>query len=288
MIIREWLIIIVFIISQIGISYNIQKREHIKNNHEVNISISDIKYINYDLITKNIDVKTEQKNQITKEEKEAEERKIAEEKRIEEEKRIVEEQRRKEEEIARQKEIERQRQIEIQRQIAEQKRQEAINSNIRTSLNTKFVNYLTNENNAKSVFERAVSLHYGDVHNTCVYFQSEALRRIGFYVPDSISNTTQLTNYLSNKGWRIEYDYKKLKAGDICFTTADNGGKGNPTHAYTFVKWVEEGKYDYAYIVDNQAPDYGTHNHIRNISIRAIQGENERDAIQYFMYEFKY
>ena len=107
----------------------------------------------------------------------------------------------------------------------------------------------------------------GKTANTCVYFVSEALRKIDIPVPEGICNTSQLISVLEERRWKKDANYKNLKPGNIVFTTDVAGNKnGTPTHAYIFMGWVEEGSYDYAYICDNQAKDYGGQTyHIRNI-----------------------
>lgn len=153
-------------------------------------------------------------------------------------------------------------------------------SNIQTSL----VNYLSKESNAAAVMKRALVLNSGVQENTCVYFLSEAFRKVGLPVPLFTANTTQLTNYLTGLGWQKYNDYKQLRTGDICFTTDINLGKGSPTHAFTFVAWVTPGNYDFAYIVDNQAYKYsGKHNHTRNIAKVDLHAGDTKEPFSYFL-----
>jgi hypothetical protein len=141
-------------------------------------------------------------------------------------------------------------------------------------------NYLSVEANRKSVEKAAKRLNRGDRHNTCVYFISESLRRVGYKVPKSICNTKQLVSYLKANGWKVSYNLHELKPGDICFTT--NTPLGSPSHAQLFMGWVKNGSIDYAYIVDNQSYDYnGKTYHIRNIRRR----HKDKDATKFFVYK---
>jgi hypothetical protein len=130
------------------------------------------------------------------------------------------------------------------------------------------------------VNKSARRLNRGDRHNTCVYFASEALRRVGYRVPRNVCNTRQFVAFLSANGWKKNYNISELKPGDICFTT--NTALGHPSHAQIFMGWVKQGSTDYAYIVDNQAYDYNGHiYHIRNIKRKF----KDKDATKFFMYK---
>lgn len=107
--------------------------------------------------------------------------------------------------------------------------------------------YVTNVNNQVSLNNTAVMLHGGNTNNNCVYFLSESLRRIGFYIPKSMANTYQLENELKNQGFLYSYDLTQLKPGDIVFTN-------NYSHVYTFMCWDKNG---YGYVVDNQGDSFG-------------------------------
>jgi hypothetical protein len=147
-------------------------------------------------------------------------------------------------------------------------------------------NYLSSQANRRSIAQRAMSLNRGSTSNACVYFQSEVLRRVGVNVPNTMRNIDYLLPFLYDNGWVKERDYTKLRVGDICFTTDDKGDKnGRPTHAYTFMGWVEEGSYDYAYVFDNQSITYEKKLiHARNFLEKGeIYGET-KDAFSYFLY----
>ncbi|NRY62748.1 leucine-rich repeat domain-containing protein [Clostridium beijerinckii] len=115
-----------------------------------------------------------------------------------------------------------------------------------SSTNYQLFKYMTNVNNQLSVDSTAVALHDGITSNNCVYFTSEALRRIGVNIPTSTANTYQLENILKNMGFVYSYDFSQIKPGDIVFTN-------NYTHVYIFMGWDKDG---YAYIVDNQRTSF--------------------------------
>jgi hypothetical protein len=154
-----------------------------------------------------------------------------------------------------------------------------------TNLNANIYTYLKNESNQKQVQQVAMNLNDGKSSNACVYFVSEVLRKSNFTIPNNTANTTQMIALLQEKGWNRYSDYKKLKPGDICFTT-DYGGSnsGKPTHTYVFMSWVKEGNYDYAYICDNQAKDYSDNiYHIRNIKNKDTVKGITKEAFSFFM-----
>lgn len=116
-----------------------------------------------------------------------------------------------------------------------------------SNVNFRLFKYMTNINNQQSVDKRAVELHDGRTDNNCVYFASEALRRIGLSIPNSMCNTYQFENTLKNYGFVSCSDLSYLKPGDIVFTN-------NYSHVFIFMGWDTDG---YAYIVDNQKYNYG-------------------------------
>lgn len=127
-----------------------------------------------------------------------------------------------------------------------------------THSNTQFnlYNYLTDTNNRVSVHYRAIDLHGGDTSNNCVFFTSEALRRVGIDLPLGTCNTYDLEDKLKSMGCIASYDLSQLKPGDIVFT---NGY----THVYVFMGWADNG---YAYICDNQADRFDNKVlHLRNV-----------------------
>jgi len=146
---------------------------------------------------------------------------------------------------------------------------------------------MMNKNDRTKALNRAIALNGGKPTNTCVYFLSEVLRMNGEKIDDTICNTTQILDIMKKEGWKKEKDYKKLKPGNICFTTDEKLNKnGIPTHTYIFMGWKEEGKYDYAYICDNQAKDYeGKIYHLRNIvKTETVKGYT-KEPFSFFLYK---
>ncbi|MCE5220562.1 MAG: cell wall-binding protein [Clostridium sp.] len=116
-----------------------------------------------------------------------------------------------------------------------------------SNTNYQLFKYMTNINNQMSVDSTAIWLHGGNTSNNCVYFASEALRRVGVNIPNVVANTYQFENELKSWGFVSSYDFSQLKPGDIIFTN-------NYSHVYIFMCWDRDG---YAYIVDNQGTSYG-------------------------------
>lgn len=116
-----------------------------------------------------------------------------------------------------------------------------------SNANYQLFKYMTDVNNQLSVDNTAVWLHGGATDNNCVFFASEALRRIGVNIPRSVANTYQLENELKGRSFAYSYDFSQIKPGDIVFTN-------NYSHVYIFMCWDRDG---YAYIVDNQRTMYG-------------------------------
>ena len=139
-----------------------------------------------------------------------------------------------------------------------------------TAIGARLAAYLNPAANISSVVNRAVALHGGDPSNTCVYFSSEAMRRIGVAVPEYICNTRQYLSYLRSHGWVSTYDITKLTPGSICFTSGYY-----PTHTFAFMGWVNSGNYTLAYVADNQ----GNTVHVRNMGATAAT-----DAFTFFMH----
>ena len=128
-----------------------------------------------------------------------------------------------------------------------------------TVIGTKLSTYLNSTEHISSVLNAAVVLHGGNPTNTCVYFSSEAMRRIGVAVPVATANTGQYLNYLRAHAYISSSDIKNLTPGSICFTT--NSWQGQPTHTFAFMGWVADGDNTLAYVADNQ----GSSVHVRNM-----------------------
>ncbi len=142
-----------------------------------------------------------------------------------------------------------------------------------TVTEAKFATFLSSQANISSVLNRAVELHNGDPSNTCVYFSSEAMRRIGVAVPIGTCNTKQYLAFLKAQGWVPTYDIRKLTPGSICFTTAD--WAGYPTHTFAFMGWVNSGDYTLANVADNQG---------NNVHVRNMGATDSTDAFAFFMH----
>ena len=142
-----------------------------------------------------------------------------------------------------------------------------------TVIGAKLATYLTSAANVSSVLNRAVELHGGNPSNTCVYFSSEALRRVGVSVPLATCNTRQYLSYLRANNWVSAYDIKKLTQGSICFTTPD--WAGYPTHTFVFKGWVTSGDYTSAYVADNQGSA---------VHVRSMVATYSTDAFAFFMH----
>ena len=94
-----------------------------------------------------------------------------------------------------------------------------------SKLQEKIYNSMMIKENRLKVYSRSIKLNKGSSSNTCVYFIAEVLRRNGESIDDSVCNTTQLLHIMKKDGWKKNKNYKKLKPGDICFTTDENLNK---------------------------------------------------------------
>lgn len=115
-----------------------------------------------------------------------------------------------------------------------------------SNTNYQLFKYMTDPSNQSSVDSTAVLLHGGRTDNNCVYFASEALRRVGVGIPRATCNTYEFEDVLQSLGFVSCYDLSQLKPGDIVFTDGY-------THVYIFMGWDSDG---YAFIVDNQSYNF--------------------------------
>lgn len=141
-----------------------------------------------------------------------------------------------------------------------------------TALAKSIANYLDSNTNIQSVNQRATELHNGDPNNTCVYFSSEVLRRLGVFVPYSMCNTANYMYYLSSLGFRRNYNVDALAIGDICFSVV--GSYGYSTHTYVFMGWVTPEDHTRAYVADNQS---------NTIHVRSMIQTSQHDAFAFSM-----
>lgn len=156
----------------------------------------------------------------------------------------------------------------------------AIDSTIKPILSQeKIYEYLNVETNRTSILKKAMELNKGSKTGVTIYLLSEILRSNGFAVADSTSTVKQLVTDLTSMDWKKDTDFTKLEKGDICFTTDVPKKPGVPSHAYVFMGWVEDGKTEYANIIDGQVQEYGNILHKRNISISVT----EKDKFSFFL-----
>lgn len=139
--------------------------------------------------------------------------------------------------------------------------------------------FLGEETNKASVLKKAIDLNNGSKTGLTVYLLSEILRSNAYDVPNETYTVKGLMEKLTSLGWKKNTDFNKLEKGDICFTTDLVGKPGIPSHTYIFMGWVEDGKTDYANIVDGQIEEFGNMLHKRNISVITPQ----KDKFSFFL-----
>ena len=125
-----------------------------------------------------------------------------------------------------------------------------------SKLQENLYNYMMDPKHQESVHLKAIELHNGDTSNNCVFFTSEALRRVSVDIPKNIAYTTNLEKELVKRNWGKVKDLSKLEAGDICFA--------GEAHVYIFMGWANEEK-TVAYVVDNQKARFGSTYHERGL-----------------------
>ena len=125
-----------------------------------------------------------------------------------------------------------------------------------SKLQENLYNYMMDPEHQESVHLKAIELHNGDTSNNCVFFTSEALRRVSVDIPKNIAYTTNLEKELVKRNWGKVKDLSKLEAGDICFA--------GEAHVYIFMGWANEKK-TVAYVVDNQKARFGSTYHERGL-----------------------
>lgn len=113
-----------------------------------------------------------------------------------------------------------------------------------SSVNESLYNYELNPANDQAAMKEATELHGGNPINTCVFFQSSALRAIGQDVPDNIGFTTHLEKWLANNGWTRHEDFQDIQRGDICFASY--------YHTFLFMGWENKAK-GIAYVMGNES-----------------------------------
>ncbi|MGL4454153.1 MAG: hypothetical protein ACRCTZ_23635 [Sarcina sp.] len=126
-----------------------------------------------------------------------------------------------------------------------------------SQMNKNLFEFERNELNDTNVMNQAILARGGCALNTCVLFQSNALRSIGVNVPQNITFTTNLAQYLENNGWKAETNFKNLQSGDLCFA-------GN-THTFVFMGWEQKSK-DLAYVMGDESYMFHETYSIRNLN----------------------
>lgn len=146
-----------------------------------------------------------------------------------------------------------------------------------STLGKNIYTYMLNSGNQISVANTATLQHAGDPSNSCALFASELLRRMGVPIKQGTMQVTQLQSQLANLGFKKDTNLGNLKPGDIGFTVG-------MTHVFTFMGWVNNGQFNYAYVVDNQA--YKFHSqvlHVRRLDTNSK--DKDTDAAAFFMYK---
>ena len=150
-------------------------------------------------------------------------------------------------------------------------------------LNKKLYEYESVPANQNAAMDEAITLHGGNPEDTCVFFQSSALRAIGVPVPDNIGYTLDLENFLGNNGWQRETDFNYIQKGDICFA--------GPYHTFLFMGWKDKAK-GIAYVMGDEAYVSGQSYRNRNLdgqSANANDGwNNQYQATCYWKYTGNY
>lgn len=130
-------------------------------------------------------------------------------------------------------------------------------------LQHKLQKYMSDSKKQDSVHKKSIKLHGGIKSNNCVYFASEALRRVGVNIPKNIAYTTNLEKELVKRGWVKSTNISDMQPGDVAFASV--------YHTYIFMQWADN---DTAYIVDNQSDYFGRTLHLRDVFKRGEGGTN--------------
>jgi glucan-binding YG repeat protein len=113
-----------------------------------------------------------------------------------------------------------------------------------SSINRNLYNYELNLENDQNTMKEAITLNGGNPVNTCVFFQSSALRGINQNVPTSIGYTTHLENWLSNNGWSKHSNFAYIQKGDLCFASY--------YHTFLFMGWKDKAR-GIAWVMGNES-----------------------------------
>ncbi|MGL4453032.1 MAG: SH3 domain-containing protein [Sarcina sp.] len=146
-------------------------------------------------------------------------------------------------------------------------------------LQKRLYEYLSVPANQALTMQTAINLHDGDPLDTCVFFQSSALRANGFNIPLSTSYTTELMGNLLESGWQRHTDFNNLQPGDICFAST--------YHTFMFMGWYNKAE-KIAYVMGNESYSDSANyrdRHINGQTAAASNGYNEQyRATCYYTY----
>ena len=170
---------------------------------------------------------------------------------------------------------------ETNKEISKEVKETTVDSSSTKPAETKnnIYEFLNVEKNRDSVLEKAVKLNNGNQTGLTVYLLAEILRANTYDIPTDTSTVDGLLENLTSKGWKKNTDFNELEKGDVCFTTDLPESPGSPSHTYIFMGWVEDGKTDYANIVDGQIKEFDKVLHERSISITTPQ----KDKFSFFL-----
>ncbi len=130
---------------------------------------------------------------------------------------------------------------------------------------SKLVRYCRSGDNYYSILQEARRIR-GALDNTCVAFQSEALRRLGISVPIKDSSNGENISLVTKpySKWLIDNlnptlisSYEHLRPGDLCFSADEPGWPGYPAHTFIFESYYDSSN---ACVIDNYPTQY-----IRNL-----------------------
>lgn len=138
--------------------------------------------------------------------------------------------------------------------------------------------YLSKPVNQKTTMDTAIDLHDGDSSNTCVLFQSSALRANGVEIPKSTAYTTVLMGNLLRDGWTRHTDFENLQPGDICFAST--------YHTFMFMGWYNK-EQRIAYVMGNEAYKDSTNYGHRHLNGKIDKELGQYKATSYYTYSGK-
>ena len=146
-------------------------------------------------------------------------------------------------------------------------------------LQKKLYEYLSVPANQATTMQTAISLHDGNPNDTCVLFQSSALRANGFNIPMNTAYTTVFQGNLLERGWEKHTNFNNLQPGDICFAST--------YHTFMFMGWYNKEK-KIAYVMGNESYMNSKYYRERHIDGQVPTPENgynnQYQATSYYTY----